>query len=84
MVFCETVMNRTIGNTLTLDALASLASTDKGDEIRRRQFFLLTRPKQIEALQKLGESGMSDAAIGRTVGLSPEMVCRLLGARERA
>lgn len=73
-----------IGSTLTLDALASLAATDQGDEIRRRAFFLLTKSKQIEALQKLAASGMSDASIGRTVGLSPEMVCRLLGDRESA
>jgi hypothetical protein len=71
-----------IGSTLTLDALATLASTDRGDELRRRQFFLLTRRKQIEAIQRLAASGYSDASISRCTGLAPDQVCRLLGNRE--
>ena len=68
-----------IGSTLTLDALASLAATDRGDEMRRRQFFLLTRERQVEAIRKLAESGMSDAAIGRACGLRAEQICKLMG-----
>lgn len=76
-------MRQTVGNTLMCDALATLSATSAGDAIRRKNFFLLTRPRQIEALRKLAEAGMSDAGIGRTVGLSSDMICRLLSESSR-
>jgi len=76
-------MRTGIGSVLTVDALATLAAGSAGDEIRRRNFYLLTRPAQISAIRGLAESGMSDGSIARATGLSIDMICRLLAnARE--
>lgn len=64
-------MTRTIGGTLTLDALAALLGRDR----HRPQ----THDEMRVAVHEMAARGMSDHTIAHTTGLAVEQVRRLIG-----
>jgi len=66
---------------LNMAALSALSG--QRDDQRMRHFHVLTREQQQQAIHRLAATGMSDHGIARATGLSVEMICRLLGNREK-
>jgi len=70
-------MNRSIGGTLDMSALAQLAGLH--DNKRMAHFNAMTSEQKADAVRQMAAAGMSDYGVASATGLAVEFVRRLIG-----